>query len=245
VLLADRLYRIETWVVLLADRLYRIETWVVLLADGCQPHTKLASILCFQYTGDGGNMFLWNVCTHLPDCTVSQLGSPWKESSLLWNPKKSYVRNVNHLNPLNAELNPICHLLALLGAHHILHVSRIRVNYEHFCFDMALVGVMVNMHMLVFSYPFVTAFHFQLPTIEPHPLPPPSPLLGLRPIQLLEIKARGRFGAVWKAQYKSDTVAVKIFPIQVRTWFIFALHSKILILHFCIDHLKSMSILRT
>ena len=31
------------------------------------------------------------------------------------------------LNPLNAELNPICHLLALLGAHHILHVSRIRV----------------------------------------------------------------------------------------------------------------------
>ena len=31
------------------------------------------------------------------------------------------------VNPLNAELNPICHLLALLGAHHILHVSRIRV----------------------------------------------------------------------------------------------------------------------
>jgi hypothetical protein len=30
-------------------------------------------------------------------------------------------------NPLNAELNPICHLLALLGAHHILHVSGIRV----------------------------------------------------------------------------------------------------------------------
>jgi hypothetical protein len=29
--------------------------------------------------------------------------------------------------PLNAELNPICHLLALLGAHHILYVSRIRV----------------------------------------------------------------------------------------------------------------------
>jgi len=30
--------------------------------------------------------------------------------------------------PLNAELNPICHLLAL-GAHRILHVSRIRVKY--------------------------------------------------------------------------------------------------------------------
>jgi len=32
-------------------------------------------------------------------------------------------------NPLNAELNPICHLLALLGAHPILHVSRIRVKW--------------------------------------------------------------------------------------------------------------------
>jgi len=30
-------------------------------------------------------------------------------------------------NPLNAELNPICHLLALLGAHHFLHVSSLRV----------------------------------------------------------------------------------------------------------------------
>jgi hypothetical protein len=29
---------------------------------------------------------------------------------------------------LNADLNPICHLLALLGAHHILHVSGIRID---------------------------------------------------------------------------------------------------------------------
>ena len=33
-----------------------------------------------------------------------------------------------NINPLNAELNPICHLLALLGARHILHISWIRVN---------------------------------------------------------------------------------------------------------------------
>jgi len=33
-----------------------------------------------------------------------------------------------NINLLNAELNPICHILALLGAHHILHVSGIRVN---------------------------------------------------------------------------------------------------------------------
>jgi hypothetical protein len=31
------------------------------------------------------------------------------------------------INPLKAKLNPNCHLLALLAAHHILHVSRIRV----------------------------------------------------------------------------------------------------------------------
>ena len=32
-----------------------------------------------------------------------------------------------YINPLKPELNPICYLLALLGAHHFLHVSRIRV----------------------------------------------------------------------------------------------------------------------
>jgi len=31
------------------------------------------------------------------------------------------------INPLKPELNPICYLLALLGVHHFLHVSRIRV----------------------------------------------------------------------------------------------------------------------
>jgi hypothetical protein len=36
--------------------------------------------------------------------------------------------NIIKINPLNAELNPICYLLALLGSHHFLHVSRIRVN---------------------------------------------------------------------------------------------------------------------
>jgi len=33
----------------------------------------------------------------------------------------------NVINPLNPELNLICYLLALLGAHHFLHVNRIRV----------------------------------------------------------------------------------------------------------------------
>ena len=38
----------------------------------------------------------------------------------------SFFLEPEDINPLNAELNPICYLLALL-AHHFLHVSRIRV----------------------------------------------------------------------------------------------------------------------
>jgi len=39
-------------------------------------------------------------------------------------------KNNGYLNPLNAKLNPIYPLLALLGAHHILHVSRIKVKWR-------------------------------------------------------------------------------------------------------------------
>ena len=38
------------------------------------------------------------------------------------------------VNPLNAELNPIRHLLALVGARHIVRVTRIRVNRTNTAF---------------------------------------------------------------------------------------------------------------
>ena len=41
----------------------------------------------------------------------------------LYRQRLRYFIFINHLNP---ELNPICYLLALLGAHHFLHVSMIR-----------------------------------------------------------------------------------------------------------------------
>ena len=41
------------------------------------------------------------------------------------------LKFVLEVNPLNAELNPIFHLLALLGAHHIFHVSGLRVNVSY------------------------------------------------------------------------------------------------------------------
>jgi len=37
---------------------------------------------------------------------------------------------ISSINPLNAELHPICHLLALLGDRLIFHVSRIRVKEQ-------------------------------------------------------------------------------------------------------------------
>ena len=63
-------------------------------------HTTVSKFLCFWY--------------RLLKC-VTPGGSKIK--------KKKYI----YINPLNPELNPICYLLALLGAHHFLHVSRIRV----------------------------------------------------------------------------------------------------------------------
>ena len=43
-----------------------------------------------------------------------------------WKALSQHMTN-SRINPLNAELNPMCCLLALLGAHHFLHVNRIRV----------------------------------------------------------------------------------------------------------------------
>jgi hypothetical protein len=40
---------------------------------------------------------------------------------------KSDLAKHARVNHLNAELNPNCHLLVLLGAHHILYFSRVKV----------------------------------------------------------------------------------------------------------------------
>lgn len=90
----------------------------------------------------------------------------------------------------------------------------------------SLVPIMVIAVIVLFSFwmyrhhklayppvlvPTQHAFHIMIE--DPGP-PPPSPLMGLKPLQLLEVKARGRFGCVWKAQLLTEYVAVKIFPIQ-------------------------------
>ena len=54
---------------------------------------------------------------------------PWPDESksFVVSTEAKYKFDFIVFNPLNAELNPTCHFLALLGAHPIIHVSRIRV----------------------------------------------------------------------------------------------------------------------
>jgi len=50
------------------------------------------------------------------------------------------------VNTLNAELNPIWYLLALLGVHHFLHLSRIRVK------SLTLRLLMSYIHIYIYIY---------------------------------------------------------------------------------------------
>jgi hypothetical protein len=54
-----------------------------------------------------------------------------------------------NFNPLNAELNPTFHLLALLGAHHILHVSGIRVKGMTWNFTLSILHAHICSHSRV------------------------------------------------------------------------------------------------
>lgn len=38
-----------------------------------------------------------------------------------------------------------------------------------------------------------------------------------RPIQLIDVKARGRYGVVWRAKFKHDEVAVKVVQDE-KSW---------------------------
>ena len=56
-------------------------------------------------------------------------------------------KSLRRLNPLNPELNPICYLLALLLAHHFIHVSGIRVK---------LLTFRLLMSYIYMEHPFLT-----------------------------------------------------------------------------------------
>ena len=79
---------------------------------------------------------------------------------------------------------------------------------------LCILAVMVVAGAYVWGRRRQERYHHQLPTHEPAPITPPSPDLGKRPIDLLEVKARGRFGCVYKAQMGQQIIAVKVFPLQ-------------------------------
>ena len=63
------------------------------------------------------------------DCLEQSLFPSTLHHSLIFLPLFDAILSVTFvasINPLKPELNPICDLLALLGAHHFFHVSRIR-----------------------------------------------------------------------------------------------------------------------
>ena len=65
--------------------------------------------------------------TNLSHSKPAALSDPTSMTVTLHNKKDCvFISHLSLLNPLNAELNPIFYLLALL-AHHFLHVSRISV----------------------------------------------------------------------------------------------------------------------
>jgi hypothetical protein len=68
------------------------------------------------------NFHIWDTLTEthrIKSNSLDRLLRGWQ--SVNW------PRNTTTLNPLNTQLNPLFHLLELL-VHHILHISRIRVN---------------------------------------------------------------------------------------------------------------------
>jgi len=60
--------------------------------------------------------------------------------------------STEYFNPLNTELNPIWYLLALLGARHFLHVSRIRVKSLTLRLLMSYVCVCVCVCVCIYTH---------------------------------------------------------------------------------------------
>ena len=66
-----------------------------------------------------------------------------------------YIMISMEFNPLNPELNPICSLLALLGANHFLHVSRIKVKSLTLRLLMSYIYIYIYIYMYIYGAPIL------------------------------------------------------------------------------------------
>ncbi|XP_005950411.1 activin receptor type-2A isoform X3 [Haplochromis burtoni] len=129
----------------------------------------------------------------------------------LCNQKFFYLPNSNHTPPLPPTNIPLTLRPPVVTAlmYSLLPIMAVAI-------IVLLSFWMYRHHKLAYPPVLVPTQHaFHIMVEETGPLPP-SPVLGQKPLQLLELKARGRFGCVWKAQLLSEHVAVKIFPAQER-----------------------------
>lgn len=79
-------------------------------------------------------------------------------------------------------------------------------------FPLSFVILMVIMYLLNKKK---ISYFSQMPSMDQHSQSPPTPTPEkLRSITMIEIIARGKFGAVWKSYEMKDMVAVKIMPTE-------------------------------
>ena len=104
--------------VIFSSPLHRHSSWRSNLLLSSQSRLCLASVLFHSRFPNKPFMHL-SPTPHVPHAHAFH--SSWFD-----HPNKIW-QGAQIINPLKPELNPICYFLALLGAHHFLHVSRIRV----------------------------------------------------------------------------------------------------------------------
>ena len=98
----------------------------------------------------------WMICQSGVSLSSSKVGGRYMNMITTFPLKKIDI------NPLNPELNPICYLLALLGAHHFLRVSRIRVKSLTFRLLMSYIYIYTYIYgapILVVSRSHTTTQH--------------------------------------------------------------------------------------
>ena len=88
----------------------------------------MCTLLCVYSDCQG---FDTNLPCFFSSCTVVETfssGLVMQVAYIILHVSCNFLYPIGHyVNPLKPELNSICYLLALIGAHHFLHVSRIRV----------------------------------------------------------------------------------------------------------------------
>ncbi|MCL4131645.1 UNVERIFIED_CONTAM: hypothetical protein GTU68_061642, partial [Idotea baltica] len=135
----------------------------------------------------------------------------------MWNPKETTTISPTRVNTSQSVLNVV---LTTLG---ILTVICLIATVMFYFYRRQKMGVFM-----------------ELPTVESTALTQSHtfPDLCSSSIKLLEIKAQGRFGAVWRASYCSNVIAVKIFPVQdYQSWMV---EKKI----FLLPHMKHENLLQ-